>query len=123
MFTLNDGSVEFWFIVDSGFGSIQDHLGSLHELVAYWWNLFSLNQGMGSCFDHSWGYLLLVIEVFRSLELWYFFPFLDGVMGSLWLCIGVMHYMYCREGCMRLDNITLEHLVRIICMVLLGYGL
>ena len=43
MFTLN-GGVEFWFIIVSGFGSIQDHLGSLLELVSYYWNLFILNQ-------------------------------------------------------------------------------
>ena len=81
MFTLNEGGVEFLFIVGSGFGSIQDHLGSLHEMVVHWWNLFSLNQGMGSCSNHSWGYLLLVIEFCRLIELRYFSPFLDNVMG------------------------------------------
>ena len=59
MFTLN-GGVETGFIADSGFGNFRDHLGSLLELVAYWWNRFSFNR--------VWNLVSTDCEVFSVID-------------------------------------------------------
>ena len=43
MFILN-GGVGIWFIAESGFCDLRDHLGRLLDLDMWWWNPFSLNQ-------------------------------------------------------------------------------
>ena len=61
-----------------------------------------------------------MIEVCRFNRALVFLPFLDKVMGSLRVCIVVNSLYIAKRGVYGLVKISMERLVRIICMVHFG---